>query len=361
MELTEPRITTLEESATYGKFVVEPLDRGYGVTLGNSLRRVLLSSIEGAAITYVKIDKVLHEFSTIPGVKEDTTELLLNLKGLYVKVHGKWAARSEPFTLRIARRGEGRVTGADVECPAGIEVVNPEAYIATIADDDASLNIEMTVEIGKGYVLPDKQERRDNQPIGIIPVGSAFTPVRKVNYTVEATRVGFKTDYERLTLEITTNGTISPSEAMSEAASILMQQLEMFVDYKGTRPVTLLEAGDLSAGRHPEAPDARIDELEFSVRTLNCLKKAGIVTVRDLVQTSEADLMQIRNFGRKSLEEVRERLAHLGLSLKGGPALTTDDDEEDLAEEAGMEGDTGEEEVPATSIEKRAPAEQEEV
>lgn len=357
MELTEPRITTLEESATYGKFVVEPLDRGYGVTLGNSLRRVLLSSIEGAAITYVKIDKVLHEFSTIPGVKEDTTELLLNLKELYVKVHRKWAARTEPFVLRIARKGEGRVTGADVECPAGVEVVNPEAYIATIADDDASLNIEMTVEIGKGYVLPDKQERRENQPIGIIPVGSAFTPVRKVNYTVEATRVGFKTDYERLTLEITTNGTISPSEAMSEAASILMQQLEMFVDYKGARAVTLVEAGEFGGGRHPEAPDARIDELEFSVRTLNCLKKAGIVTVRDLVQTSEADLMQIRNFGRKSLEEVRERLAHLGLSLKGGSALVSDEGaggpDEEEAEAAGPE-----DEAAVAAIEEPSAAEQ---
>ena len=336
MELTEPRITTLEENPTYGKFVVEPLERGYGVTLGNSLRRVLLSSIEGAAITYVKIDKVLHEFSTIPGVKEDTTELLLNLKELYVKVHRQWAARPEPFTLRIARKGEGQVTGADVECPAGVEVVNPEAYIATIADEDASLNIEMTVEIGKGYVLPDKQERREAQPIGIIPVGSAFTPVRKVNYTVEATRVGFKTDYERLVLEITTNGTIAPSEAMSQAANILIQQLEMFADYKGGRAVALLETGDGAGGRRPEAPDARIDELEFSVRTLNCLKKAGIVTVRDLVQTTEADLMQIRNFGHKSLDEVRERLAQLGLSLKGDAVSTSDE-----AEKHGAEAETG--------------------
>src|ERR1043165_1089669 len=234
MELTIPRIETLEENGTYGKFVVEPLERGYGVTLGNSLRRVLLSSIEGAAVTYVKIDKVLHEFSTIPGVKEDTTELLLNLKDLYVKVELNGAGlKPDPITIRINKHGEGRIAGADVECPADVQVVNPECYIATISDEDATLNMEMTVELGKGYVLPDKQEHRATQPIGVIPVGSAFTPVRKVNYTVEATRVGFKTDYERLVLEITTNGTIKPSQAMSQAAAILNRFFRQFVEFVG--------------------------------------------------------------------------------------------------------------------------------
>src|SRR5690349_20613671 len=229
MELTLPEIQTLETTGTYGKFVVEPLERGYGVTLGNSLRRVLLSSIEGAAVTYVKIDKVLHEFSTIPGVKEDTTELLLNLKDLYVKMELNGSGvRPEPITIRINKHGEGRITGADVECPPDVQVVNPECYLATISDEDATLNMEMTVELGKGYVLPDKQERRANQPIGVIPVGSAFTPVRKVNYTVEATRVGFKTDYERLILEVTTNGTLKPSEAISQSASILCRFFKHF-------------------------------------------------------------------------------------------------------------------------------------
>lgn len=339
MELTIPRIETLEETGTYGKFVVEPLERGYGVTLGNSLRRVMLSSIEGAAITFVKIDKVLHEFSTIPGVKEDTTELLLNLKNLYVRVIQNGSTKpDEPRIIRISRKGEGRVTGADVECPADVEVVNPEVYIATISDEEATLNMEMTVEIGKGYVLPDKQERHASQPIGVIPVGSAFTPVRKVNYTVEATRVGFKTDYERLILEVTTNGTILPSRAISEAAGILDKFFRHFMDFAIAS--SHVDDGDRQipdAHGTLQAPDARIEELDFSVRTYNCLKKAQILTIGDLVQFAEADLMQIRNFGKKSLMEVREKLAQLGLSLKGGSTVSTDDMEDD--------GGNGEDEV----------------
>lgn len=328
MELTLPRIETLEESGTYGKYIVEPLERGYGVTLGNSLRRVMLSSIEGAAITYVKIDKVLHEFSTIPGLKEDTTELLLNLKDLYVKVERNGNGKFEPKTIRIARRGEGRITGADVECPEGVEVVNPEVYIATISDEDATLNMEMTVEIGKGYVLPDKQERKASQPIGVIPVGAAFTPVRKVNYIVEATRVGFKTDYERLVLEVTTNGTVGPSEAISQASAVLVRYFQHFMEFAGPSALiahTERALPDNAGG--PQAPDARIEELDFSVRTYNCLKKANILTIGELVQTTEADLMQIRNFGKKSLLEVREKLAQWGLSLKGGSTVSTDDED----------------------------------
>src|SRR5579871_3265115 len=233
MELNLPNIQTLDTNPTYGKFVVEPLERGYGVTLGTALRRVLLSSIPGAAITYVKIDRVLHEFSTIPGVKEDTTELMLNLKDLHVKVHrnGSADARMEPKTIRIDVKGEGRVTGADVQCPEDVELVNPEAYIATISDEDATLSMEMTVEINKGYVLPDRLERRNQMPIGTIPMGAAFTPVRKVNYTVEATRVQSNINLERLVLEVWTNGTITPEASISEAAQILTKYFAMFAGF----------------------------------------------------------------------------------------------------------------------------------
>jgi DNA-directed RNA polymerase subunit alpha len=326
MELTLPRIETLEEDGSHGKFVVEPLERGYGVTLGNSLRRVMLSSIEGAAITYVKIDGVLHEFSTIAGLKEDCTELLLNLKELAVRVDRGIGGKPEPKTIRITRTGEGRITGADIECPTGVEVANPAVYLATMADDNASLNMELTVEVGKGYVLPDKQERRHSQPIGVIPVGSAFTPVRKVNYTVEATRVGYKTDYERLIIEVATNGTMKPSVAISEAAAILDRYFQHFMQFAGAglAGVEGFALPAVDTGEH--APDTRIEDLDFSVRTYNCLKKANILTLGDLVQTTEADLMQIRNFGKKSLLEVREKVHHMGLSLKGSEHVGDDDE-----------------------------------
>ncbi|HLK61744.1 MAG TPA: DNA-directed RNA polymerase subunit alpha [Chthonomonadaceae bacterium] len=333
MEPTLPSIQTLETGPKYGKFVVEPLERGYGVTLGNSLRRVLLSSIPGAAITYVKIDKVLHEFSTIPGVKEDTTELMLNLKDLNVKVHRNGSDRGEPKTIRIDVKGEGRVTGADVQCPEDVEVVNPDAYIATISDDDATLSMEMTVEISKGYVLPDKLERRSQMAIGTIPMGAAFTPVRKVNYTVEATRVQSNTNLERLVLEVETNGTISPEMAIREAAGILMQYFRLFASIESGQLSGLPavpEAGNLVVS---DAPNVRIEELDFSVRTYNCLKKANILTIPELVQYTETDLMQIRNFGKKSLTEVREKLGMLGLTLKGGSTVNVDEDEGDIEAE----------------------------
>jgi DNA-directed RNA polymerase subunit alpha len=339
MDLTMPRIEMLEErDNTYGKYVVEPLDRGYGSTLGNSLRRVMLSSIEGAAVTYVKINKVLHEFSTIPGVKEDTTELLLNLKNLYVKVEKNVSAKNDPRIVTIHKKGEGRITGADVVCPDDITVVNPEAYIATISDENASLEMEMTVEVGKGYVLPDKQERKLSQPIGVIPVGSAFTPVRKVNYLVEATRVGFKTDYERLTLEVTTNGTITPKEAISRSAEILDRYFRHFIDFVGiASPIKIESISSSLPLLSGQAPDARIEELDFSVRTYNCLKKANVLTIGELVQTTEADLMQIRNFGRKSLVEVREKLDAMNLTLRGGSTISIDDNDDEIS-------DNGEEE-----------------
>ena len=336
MDLTQPTIQTLESSGNFGKFVVEPLERGYGVTLGNSLRRVLLSSITGAAITSVKIDKVLHEFSTIPGIKEDTTELLLNLKDLYVRVAKNGVTPTEPRTVRIDVKGskEGsRVTGADVICPEDLEVVNPEVYLATISDEDAALSMEMTVEINKGYVLPDRLERRSQMGIGTIPMGAAFTPIRKVNYTVEPTRIQSNTNVERLLLEVWTNGTISPEVAISEASKILTHYLSLF---HGFQP-GIVGPEDGPNGpiiTDPNIPSVRIEELDFSVRTYNCLKKANILTIAELIQYTEADLMQIRNFGRKSLTEVREKLVELTLSLKGGSTidLSEEDDADDSEE-----------------------------
>src|SRR5579884_1851835 len=334
MDLTLPTIQTLETNPTYGKFVVEPLERGYGVTLGNSLRRVLLSSIPGAAITYVKIDKVLHEFSTIPGVKEDTTELLLNLKELHVKVHHNGSdAKLEPKTIRVDVKGEGRVTGADVQCPEDVEIVNPDAYIATISDEDATLSMEMTVEVNKGYVLPERLERRNQIGIGVIPMGAAFTPVHKVNYTVEQTRVQSNTNLERLILEVWTNGTITPENAISEAADILDQYFRLFVSFPRRDGEPIGTDIALPSGEVETAPNVRIEELDFSVRTYNCLKKANIVTIPELVQYTENDLMQIRNFGKKSLTEGREKLAQLGLSLKGGSTVNVENAEEEENEQ----------------------------
>lgn len=349
MDMVTPRIDTLEETETYGKFVVEPQERGFGTTLGNALRRVLLSSVQGAAITSIKVDGVLHEFQTLPGVKEDATELILNLREVNVKMTRDGARSGESKTIRIDKHGPGEVTGADIEVPPEIEIVNPEAHIATLNDEKAHLSMEMTVEVGRGYVLPEKQER-SRESIGVIPLGALFTPVRKVNYVVEPTRVGHKTDYDRLTLEVTTNGTISPSDAISEAAKILDRHLKLFFDFS-SRAGTGLDVFDEEVGRfEARAPDARIEELDFSVRTYNCLKKANVLTIGELVQLSEVDLMNIRNFGRKSLTEVKDKLAQLGLSLK--PAR------EGAAPLVFGEGEEGEEELP---IDAEAEAEEEEV
>ena len=319
MEQVVPRIETLVHNDTFGKFAVEPLERGFGVTLGNALRRVMLSSIPGAAVTSVKIDGVLHEFSTIPGVKEDTTELLLNLKDLYVKVEmTNGADRHEPKTLWIDVKGAGEVTGADVRTPAGIEVVNPEVHIATISDESAGLSMELTVEIGKGYVLPDEQDKV-KAAIGVIPMGAAFTPVRRASYNVEPTRVGHRTDFERLVMEVWTNGTVEPSDSIGEASRILNQVIKLFADFQGGICFED-DIEELPEEGEPElrAPDARIEELDFSVRTYNCLKKASVLTVGELALQNEQILMSIRNFGRKSLNEVRDKLAQLGLALKSG-------------------------------------------
>ena len=347
LEPTAPRIETLEQSGTYGKFVVEPLERGYGVTLGNSLRRVLLSSIPGAAVTSIKIDSVLHEFSTIPGVKEDTTELILNLKDLFVKVHGRNGiiangTKPEPRVIKIDVTGPGHVTGADIRCPADVEVVNPEVHLATLADEKAHLSMELIVDEGKGYVLPEKQDK-SKQVIGVIPIGASFTPVRKVSFNVEATRVGFKTDFERLTLEVWTNGTMAPGDALSQAAYLLEIFFHRFVEFPqglGGRPGLSGMLFPVGAGG---TPDARIEELDFSVRTYNCLKKANVLTIGDLLQISESELMQIRNFGKKSLTEVRDKLASLGLTILGA----TDDDT--VYADEGDEDETDEDEDAAAA------------
>lgn len=329
METVTPRIDTLEQSDSYGKFVVEPLEPGYGVTLGNSLRRVLLSSIEGAAITSVKIEGVQHEFQTIPGLKEDATELLLNLKELFLRVHDDGSdSNGAARTVRIESRGQGRVTGADVLCPADVEVANPEAYVATLSEETAHLYMEMKVEKGRGYVLPEKSVNR-TEVIGEIPVPAAFTPVRKVNYTVDLTRVGNRNDYERLVIEIVTNGTVAPGEALSEAAQTLEGYFRRFVGFAGEGPGPLPAGGVGGSGAGMNAPDARIEELDFSVRTYNCLKKDSVLTIGELAQKSEADLMNIRNFGRKSLTEVKEKLAQLGLALKDSEIYTGGDEDED--------------------------------
>ena len=313
--MVAPRIETVTETDTYGKFVIEPQERGFGTTLGNALRRVLLSSIEGAAITSIKIDGVLHEFSTIPGVKEDTTEIILNLREVFVKAHKNGSEYREHATLRLDVRGPGEVTAADIQTSSDVEIINPEAHIATLSDETARLSMEMTVEVGRGFVLPGKQERI-KQTIGVIPVGAVFSPVRRINYTVDPTRVGHRTDYDRLTLEVITNGSIRPSDAVSEAAKILDRHLRLFFDF--SKGGVAYDEGFGLEGREFErhAPDARIEELDFSVRTYNCLKKADVLTISDLVQMSEADLMAIRNFGRKSLNEVKEKLTQLGLGLK---------------------------------------------
>ncbi|HOM71389.1 MAG TPA: DNA-directed RNA polymerase subunit alpha [Armatimonadota bacterium] len=348
MDMVTPRIETLEENDTYGKFVIEPHERGFGNTIGNALRRVMLSSIPGAAITTIKIDGVLHEFSTIPGVKEDTTELILNLREINVRMESD-GTRPEPRTIEIDVHGPGDVTGADIKTPPEVEIVNPEVHIATLDDETAHLRMEMTVEMGRGYVPPDKQERA-KQTIGLIPVGALFTPVRKVSYNVEPTRVGHKTDYDRLVMEVWTNGTIRPSDAISDAAKILDKYLRMFFDFSSSPRAGFVDFGSESTMAGPQAPDARIEELDFSVRTYNCLKKANILTIGELVQYNETDLMNIRNFGKKSLNEVKDKLAMLGLSLRkskdGGPsiALAEADEEADEDDTIEAEDETPEEE-----------------
>lgn len=309
IEIERPKIECVEKTNNYGRFVVEPLERGFGTTLGNSLRRVLLSSLPGVAVSSVKIDGVLHEFSTIDGVKEDVTEIILNLKELRAKLNC-----DDPKTVIIDASGEGEVKAGDIIADADVEIINPDLHIATLGAN-AKLHMEMVLEHGRGYVSADKNKARDlTMPIGVIAMDSIFTPIHKVNYTVEDKRVGQSNDFDRLTLEVWTNGTLKPEEAVSGAASILTEHLASFVRLTDiVLPVSMVQPED---DKKEKVLEMTIEELELSVRAYNCLKRAGINSVSELVQRNQEDMMKVRNLGRKSLEEVEQKLQELGLALR---------------------------------------------
>lgn len=310
IEIEKPRIEAEELSADgkYGRFVVEPLERGYGTTLGNSLRRVLLSSMPGVAVTAIKVDSVVHEFSTMPGVKEDMTEIVLNIKSLTAKMHG-----DGPKTVFIEAEGPCEVKAENIKADSEVEIINPDLHIATLAEG-GKLYMELTLNKGRGYVPAEKNKQIYNA-IGVIPVDSIYTPVSKVNYTVENTRVGQVTDFDKLTLEVWTNGTITAQEVVSLGAKVLIEHLNLFVDLSGDtyNGEIMVEKDDKSKEKVLEMT---IEELDLSVRSFNCLKRAGINTVEDLISKSEEDMMKVRNLGRKSLEEVVSKLEFLGLSLR---------------------------------------------
>ena len=309
VEIQKPRIECIEnvEDESYGKYVVEPLERGYGTTLGNSLRRILLSSLPGTAVTTIKIAGVQHEFSTIQGVKEDVTEIVLNVKGIIAKLYSEGVK-----TVYIEATGEGVVTAGDIKADSDVEVLNPEHHIATLGPG-ASLNMELTLSQGRGYVTADRNKPAQTI-IGVIPVDSVYTPVRKVNYTVENTRVGDATDYDKLTLEVWTNGTISSRDAVSLGARILVDHFTLFTDLSETMgsKTTVVERENT---QQDKVLQLTIEELDLSVRSFNCLKRANINTVEDLISKTEDEMMKVRNLGRKSLEEVINKLAMMGLSL----------------------------------------------
>lgn len=310
IEIEKPRIETAEikSDGTYGRFVLEPLERGYGTTLGNSLRRVLLSSLPGVAVTSIKIDGVQHEFSTIPGVKEDVTEIVLNIKGLIAKIHGE-----APKTVYIEAEGECEVTAGDIKADSEVEILDPGMHIATLSQG-AKLYMEIVIDRGRGYVPSERNKQNLQSTIGVIPVDSIYTPVLKVNYTVENTRVGQITDYDKLTLEIWTDGTISAKEAVSLGAKVLNEHLNLFIDLSEEAYNTEIMVKKDDKGKE-KVLEMTIEELDLSVRSFNCLKRAGINTVEDLINKSEDDMMKVRNLGRKSLEEVVEKLKNLGFNL----------------------------------------------
>ena len=308
LAMETPKVEREEVAQNYGKFVVEPLQRGYGTTLGNALRRILLSSLPGAAVTSVKIEGVLHEFSTIPGVVEDTTDIVLNIKGLRLRIHSPGEK-----ILRIEKEGEGIVTAADIIADSEVEVLNPELVIAKL-DRNARFFVELTASQGRGY-NPAEKNKKPNQPIGVIPVDSIFTPITRVNYFVENTRVGQVTDYDRLSLQVWTDGSLTPEEAISIGAKIMSDHLQLFVSLteKAETTKTLVDRGENTKDKVLEMT---IEELDLSVRSFNCLKRAGINTVQELTEKTEDDMMKVRNLGKKSLEEVQHKLAELGLYLK---------------------------------------------
>jgi DNA-directed RNA polymerase subunit alpha len=315
MDFQIPRIVHEEINEDRGVFVIEPLDRGFGYTFGNSLRRVLLSSLEGAAVTAVKIEGVSHEFTTLPGVREDVTDIILNLKNLIVLLHGE----SPEVEVHIAKKGSGPVTAADIQAPADLEILNPDLELANL-NDKGKLEMTLTIGRGRGYV-PAELNRGPETTIGVIPIDSIFSPVRRVAYDVEAARVGQRTDYDKLRLDVTTDGSIEPGEAIGQAAEILIRQLAIFTDitsFDDFRAQGAEEVGTESPGSGAGAMENfPIEELELGVRSYNCLKRVGIETIGDLVSKSENELAAIPNFGKKSIEEVKETLATQGLSLRG--------------------------------------------
>lgn len=310
IEIEKPTIECIfsNEDPNYGKFVVEPLERGYGTTLGNSLRRILLSSLPGVAVTSVKIDGILHEFSTIPGVKEDVTEIILNLKKLAVKLNGESTKK-----VLINAIGPKEVTAADIIGDSDLEICNPDLHIATL-DENATLVMEMNLARGRGYVSAD-QNKNENTPIAVIPTDSIYTPVRKVNFTVENTRVGQVTDYDKLILEIWTDGSISPSEGVSIGAKIMQEHLNLFIELTDSTDALEIMV-EKEEDQKEKALEMTIEELELSVRSFNCLKRAAINTVEELTHRSEEDMMKVRNLGKKSLDEVKHKLEELGLGLR---------------------------------------------
>ena len=313
--LIKPRRLEIDEETLteyYGKFAAEPLERGFGITLGNSLRRILLSSIQGATITAVKIDESLHEFSVLPGVKEDVTDLILNLKEVVFKLHS-----AGPKTVRIEAEGGTEVTAADIITDADVEVINPQQHIG-ILDKGAKLNMEMVVKMGRGYV-PAERNKEEDMPIGTIPIDAIFTPIKKVNYTVTNARVGQITDYDKLTLEVWTNGSIKPDDAVALAAKILGDQLNIFINFEELPEELPTEDDEEKKKKELEGLREKltksVDELELSVRSANCLKNANIQNIRELVQKTEQEILQTKNFGRKSLNEIKEVLEGMGLQL----------------------------------------------
>ena len=315
IEIEKPQIETAEikSDGTYGRFVLEPLERGFGTTLGNSLRRVLLSSLPGVAVTSIKIDGVQHEFSTVPGVKEDVTEIVLNIKGLIAKIHGE-----APKTIHIEAEGECEVTAGDIKVDSEVEILDPGMHIATLGPG-AKLYMEIVIDKGRGYVPSERNKQKIANVIGAIPVDSIYTPVLKVNYTVENTRVGQITDYDKLTIEVWTDGTISAKEAVSLGAKVLTEHLNLFVDLSDEAYTADIMVEKDDKGKE-KVLEMTIEELDLSVRSFNYLKRAGINTVEDLVNKTEEEMMKVRNLGRKSLEEVMAKLDALGFSL------THDDD-----------------------------------
>lgn len=318
LETAQPAIRIVSTTATYGQFVVEPLPRGYGHTIGNPLRRVLLSSLPGAAISRITVEGVLHEFSVLPFVKEDVTQLILNLKDVRLRIHGEG-----PFNAVIEKKGPGRVTDADIKVGPEVEIINPEHYLATLDNASGTLRIEMVIERGVGYV--GAEEQTDRHEIGVIPIDARFTPIRKVQYTVESARVGQATDFDRLILNVWTDGSVTPEDAVAQASTILVDSYRLMS--RAASPQDLALADDSGADEAALGTRFPVEELKLSNRALNCLKRHGIESVEQLRQMSEEDLFELRGMGVKLVEEIKERLAERGMSVRGGAAVSASESE----------------------------------